>query len=96
MSKFRVGDVCEWVYVRNPAHCICETTVIGIYGADLPLHRNPNNAYRCLDPDGTVWAALPDQIRLKRPPNNDDTEPRADLTSGDWELCPWRPKRERA
>lgn len=35
--------------------------------------------------------ALPEELRLKRPPSKDDAEPRADFTPGDWSRCAWRP-----
>ena len=71
----KVGDLCEWVYTTSGAP-LCETVVVairpesifrfGLYWGEEPF------AYLCQDPDGSLYGAYADQIRLKRPKAWDD------------------------
>lgn len=97
MANFKVGDVCVIVSsATNPDYVGCEVTIIGPLetytdmddGIEYQGHEveGPNV------PVNDEWANMcaPHELRLKRPPQTYDG-----LSTGDWDLCPWRPTKER-
>lgn len=90
MGNFKVGDVCELVYATSPERQRYVGTEYIVTSELKQMHHSiigkwmGHDVLRC---DGTTEHAMPDQLRLKRPPNKDE------FTSGEWELCPWSPYR---
>lgn len=95
--KFKVGDVCEIFKVETEPRALGrECTVIGV---------DPSNgkwAYQIHVPGlignmgHDIWWCPEYCLRLKRPPTEDDAEPRLDFTPCPWDRCAWQPKRENA
>lgn len=98
MSAFKVGDV---VIAQNlaelPERNGFEGTIYDIRenhpvrGSITGRERTLSVAYRVEWSDGRRTAQEAHQLRLKRPPSNYDGN-----QAGEWDLCPWQPKRERA
>jgi hypothetical protein len=102
MSKFSVGEVVvivddsSWINRNNNLKYIgCEATVLALPGHGHLL---------CADPDGYSVEVhgfanelfFPNERLLRKRRPKDDAEPkREDLELGDWDLCPWRPAKER-
>jgi hypothetical protein len=94
-EKFEVGEVAIWQNLRvltgdNGKECV----VIG--GLQMRTHAPFGESecvteltYRVRDQDGSIWTALPHNLRKKRPP-------REDLKLVRWADCPWQPEQVRA
>jgi hypothetical protein len=93
MSKFKVGDVCvivgSWT---NPHHNGMECTV-----TSAPYRFYDLDVYSTRLADGSVSSASESCLRLKRPPTQDDSEPRSDFTPCEDDFSEWLKtlKRER-
>lgn len=84
MSKFKVGDVCEWVYSTENLP-LCDTVIVAVRPDSLEKFGRTwrvGHVYFCEDPDGKRYGAYADQIRLKRPPSTYDGN-----QTGSWDLC---------
>ena len=73
--NIKVGDLCEWVYSKSNTN-LCETVVVAIrpesvFRFGLTWDEDAF-VYLCQDPDGSLYGAYADQIRLKRPKAWDD------------------------
>lgn len=97
--KFKVGDVVEVVFVIhefNKAMVGSETVITEVHpdwkwtDFDKSIGIGGCGYRTAINRPGKAFSA--DQLRLKRPPTKDDSEPRSDFTPGDWSLCPWRPE----
>jgi hypothetical protein len=90
MSKFKVGDMVEIVAAKTNMG----SKMVGECGLVIQVLVWEGTSYYLLDIDERCyWPSYgwtDNSLRLKRPP-----EKREDLELGDWDLCPWRPTKER-
>lgn len=89
MGNFKIGDVVEFYQdcPFYPEFIGLEATIVS--SLQVAFLRNRNRLGEGYDVEmatGGSSFALPHQIRLKRPPNND-------FIAGDWDLIPWSPYR---
>ena len=92
MANFKVGDVCVIVNSITHAenigrHCTVTSELYQWWcmGVNWSVHD-------IVSENGEAYRAHPDCLRKIEPPKPPD-EQRQEL--GEWELCPWQPKRER-
>jgi hypothetical protein len=92
--NFKVGDVCEVVKTAHMPkdqyrYIGTEVTITGGLGSGTSQLGEPCYLIECAD--GMKAGALPEALRLKRPPSTYDGN-----QAGDWDLCPWQPSQVKA
>lgn len=99
MSAFKVGDVCvivgadthkeqigrQCVIVSGPRTLYPSGTDISYFGCEIEIDGFPSPHH------SGKWSCRIEYLRKIDPPSNYDGN-----QAGEWDLCPWQPKRERA
>jgi hypothetical protein len=90
MGDFKVGDVCE--IIDSPLHGYGDKPYVGrevVISGPLEFRtRLMREAHRISGLGNGFEYAIPEVLRLKRPPSEYDGN-----KAGDWDLIPWSPNK---
>jgi hypothetical protein len=92
--SFQVGDVC--IVVRT---CLELSHLVGMECTIVDVLRDGFSYPYLTDVptgDGKFYYASDNNLRKRKPPDDQKKRETDKPELGEWELCPWRPKRETA